>query len=328
MSFTSDTKKELTTVETGKKCCQLALISGFLRFAGSITLTGGRMGLKVSTDSPAVARLMLSLIKEYFGAKSSLSMEEAPIRRGHSYILNITPEMNADAILRETGILGVREGSNYITDGLNAEIIRKRCCKKAALRGIFLAAGSVSDPAKGYHLEIICDSEYMAFDVKKLVNGFGLRSKVAPRRNKFIVYIKDGEQIADFMSVIGASGQVLSYQNTRVTKELLNTANRISNCESANLDKTVNAAQKQIADIRCIASLKTLDYLPDKLRRTAELRLQNPELSLVDLAELFDPPIGKSGLNHRLQKISEIAEKLRSETLSTETGHGPQNRPA
>ena len=312
MSFSSDTKKELTTLENGKKCCQLALISGFLRFAGSITLVGGKMGVKVTTDNPAVARLFLALIKEYFGAKSSLSMEEAPINRGHFYVLNITPDKNADAILRETGILGVREGSNYITDGLNAEIVKKRCCRKSALRGIFLASGSVSDPSRGYHLEIVCDSEYMAFDVKKLINGFGLRSKVSQRRNKFIVYLKDGDQIADFLSLIGASAQVLNYQNIRVTKELRNTTNRIINCDRANLNKAVNAAQQQLADIRYIASVKSLDYLPEKLRKTAELRLENPELPLSELAELFDPPIGKSGLNHRLQKISEIAEKLRS----------------
>ena len=313
MSFSSDVKKELTTVETGKKCCQLALISGFMRFAGSITLSGGKMGIKVSTDNAAVARLFTTEVKSYFGAKSAISMEDAPISRGRNYILNITPEMNSEAILRETGMLGIREGSNYLTDGLNSEIIKKRCCKKSALRGIFLAAGSVTDPAKGYHLEIVCASDYMAGDVRKLINAFGLKAKVLERKGKYVVYLKDGEQIADFLSVIGASTHVLNFQNVRLTKEFKNKLNRMSNCESANMDKTVNAAQKQITDIKYIAKKKTLDYLPEKLRVTAELRLQNPELSLNDLAELFDPPIKKSGLNHRLQKISEIADGLRNQ---------------
>ena len=311
MSFSSDTKKELTTLKTEKKCCQLAQIASFLRFAGSITLSGGKMGIRVTTDNPAVARFFITSIKEYFGAKTSLSMSDAPISRGHSFTLHITPDMNAEAILRETGILSIREGSNYMTDGLTQSIIKKRCCKKAALRGIFLAAGSVSDPARGYHLELTCASDYMAGDVKKLISSMGLRSGITERRGKYVVYMKDGEQISDFLGLIGASGQLLDFQNTMVTKEVRNRANRISNCENANLDKTVNAAQKQLADIRYIQKTKTLDFLPEKLRVTAELRLNNPELSLADLAALGDPPIGKSGLNHRLAKISRIADELR-----------------
>lgn len=312
MSFSSDTKKELTAIRTEKKCCQLAQIAGFLRFAGSITLNGEGMGIRVTTDNPAVARFFISSIKEYFAAKTSLSMSDAPISRGHSFTLYITPGMNAEAILRETGILSVREGSNYITDGLDAAIIKKRCCRKAALRGIFLAAGSVSDPSKDYHLELVCASQYMANDVKKLIASMGLRSGITQRRGRFVVYMKEGEQISDFLGLIGASGQLLNFQSTMVTKEVRNRANRISNCENANLDKTVNAAQKQIADIIYIRDTKTLDLLSEKLRATALLRLENPELSLSELAALGDPPIGKSGLNHRLEKISSIADELRS----------------
>ena len=311
MSFTSDTKKELTTLESGKKCCELAMISGFLRFAGSMTLSGGGIGIKVTTDNPAVARLFVTSIKNYFGTKTSLSLGEIPISGGRSYVLNITPEMNAEAILRETRVLSVKEGHNYFPDEISPEIVKKRCCRKAILRGIFLASGFVSDPSKGYHLEIISNSEIKANEVRKLINGFGFKSKVIPRKNKFITYLKDGEQIADFLTVIGASSQVLKYQNVRIGKEVKNKANRIINCENANMDKVVSAAQQQIADIKYIQDKKTLDYLPDRLRKTAELRLENPELSLSDLAELFDPPIGKSGLNHRFQKISEMAEALK-----------------
>lgn len=314
MSFTSDVKKELTSLEIGRKCCQLAQITGFLRFAGSIILANGKMGIKVSTDNPATARLFVTLVKEYFGAKTALEIEDGQmLRKGHMYNLTITPEMNAEAILRETGSLGIKEGSNYLRDGIDAGIIKKRCCKKACLRGIFLASGLISDPAKSYHLEIVCASEDMAWDVKKLVNSFGLSSKVSKRRDKFLVYIKDAEQIADFLSVLGVTNQLFKFENVRISKEMKNTANRISNCESANMDKAVNAAQKVIADINYIDEKKGLNYLPEKLEETAKLRRDNPELSLSELCELFEPPIGKSGLNHRLEKISQAAAKLREE---------------
>ena len=317
MSFTADVKKELTTLPTGKKCCQLAQIAGFLRFAGSITLSQGGMGVRVVTDSPAVARLFITLIRDYFGTKSALSIENSmqPLSKGRSYGLTITPDMNADGILREVGIIGVREGSNYITDGLEPNIIKKRCCRKACLKGIFLAAGSVTDPAKAYHLEISCASEYMAGDVRKLINSFGLKAKISMRRNRYIVYLKDGEQISDFLGVIGAANQLFKFENVRITKEMRSTANRISNCENANLQKSVNAAQRQIADIRYISDTRGLAFLPEKLRTAAQLRLENPELPLAELAELFDPPLAKSGLNHRLIKLSQIADNIRAGSM-------------
>ena len=312
MSFTSDIKKELTMTGPGKKCCQLAQISGFLRFAGSITLMGG-IGIRISTENPAVARCYASMIRSYFGSKTSLSVEESSsINGGRTYGLSITPDMNAEAILRETGILSVKEGSNYITDGMDPMIVKKRCCKKAALRGIFMASGSVSGlTTKGYHMQIVCASRYMADDVRKLLSAFGLKARVSGDEGRYIVYLKEGEQIADFLSVVGATNQMFEYQNVMINRQMKNKLNRISNCENANLDKTVNAAQKQLADIRYIQRTKTLDFLPEKLRVTAELRLSNPELSLSELAALGDPPIGKSGLNHRLAKISRIADELR-----------------
>ena len=312
MSFTTDIKKELTGLETGRKCCQLAQLTGFIRFAGSIVIIGGKPGLKVTTDNPAVARLFITLVKEYFGTKTALQIESGQLMsKGRSYSLTITPEMNAEAILRELGILGVLEGSNYIKDGLESANYKKRCCKKAALRGIFLAAGSMSDPGKAYHLEISCASSAIASDVKKLLGSFGLKGKLVSRRNKEIVYLKDAEQISEFLAVLGCNKQLFKFEDIRIAKEIKNKANRINNCEGANLDKTVNAAQKVISDINYIEKTVGLDYLPGKLRETAVLRRDNPELALSELAQLFDPPLGKSGLYHRLEKISEAASELK-----------------
>lgn len=313
MSYSSDIKNELTRTVPEKKCCQLAEITGFLRFAGIITLTGGKMGIKVTTDNASAARLFIRLIKEYFGAKTALSLgEPTPLAKGRVYELTVTPDMNSEQILREVGILGVKEGSNYITDGFDAGIVRRRCCKKAALRGAFLACGSVSDPRKGYHMELVCGSEYMAQDVRRTVNSFGLRSKISKRRNKYVVYLKESEQIGDFLNVIGATSAYFQFQEVRLMKENLNKTNRIANCESANVDKQVGAAQKQLADIRVIEETKGLGALPAHLQETALMRKQHPELSLADLAELFEPPLKKSGLNHRFAKLAEEANKMRA----------------
>ncbi len=314
MSYALDVKKELTTISVTKKCCQLAEIAGFLRFSSSIVpYGGGRMGMRISTDNPAVARLVISLIKEYFGTKGSLSIDNdtMPLSRGRSYELLIPPEMNAEGILRETGIIGIREGYNYVTDGINADIIKKRCCKKAFLRGMFLACGTVTDPTKAYHLELSCASEYMASDIRKLINSFGLKARTIKRRNRWAVYIKDSEQISDLLNILGAANQLFFFENVRITKEMRGTANRISNCESANLQKSVNAAQKQIADIKLIEKNRGLESLSPKLRQAAVLRLDNPELPLAELAQMAEPPLAKSGLNHRLAKLAEIAEGLR-----------------
>ena len=314
MSYALDVKKELTTISVTRKCCQLAEIAGFLRFSSGIVLSGsGRMGVRVSTDNPAVARLVMSLIKDYFGTKGSLSIDKdtMPLSKGRSYELMITPEMNAEGILRETGIIGIREGRNYVTDGISADIIKKRCCRKAFLRGMFLACGTVTDPTRAYHLELSCASEYMASDVRKLINSFGLKARIIKRRNRWAVYLKDSEQISDLLNIIGAANQLFHFENVRITKEMRGTANRISNCENANLQKSVNAAQKQIADINLIEKNRGLESLSPKLKQAAVLRLENPELPLSELAQLFEPPLAKSGLNHRFAKLAEIAEGLR-----------------
>ena len=314
MSFTSDIKKELTTVAVGKKCCQLAQIAGFLRFAGSLTLGSGRFGIRLATENPAVLRLFITLIKEYFGTRGELSVENSvlPISKSRTYGLEITPEMNSEGILRESGILSVREGRNIITETIDADIVKKRCCKKAFLRGVFLAAGMATDPAKSYQLELSCESETLAADIRKLIANVGLKAKITQRRSKYVIYIKDAEQISDFLGLIGASNELFRFENMRITKEMRNTANRALNCENANLQRSVNAAQKQIADIKYIEQTCGLDHLPAALQQTALIRMENPELSLTDLAQLFDPPLAKSGLNHRLAKITKAADELRN----------------
>ena len=313
MSFSGETKNELSRLEPDKKCCMLAEISGFLRVSGSIRLAGmGKLRLVVTTENPAVARHFKKLIKEYFQVDTELEVEECPPpKKGHQYSLSIGPEMRSEQILRETGILLVREGNNYISDGIYSDLIRTKCCKKSYLRGIFMGAGTMNDPENSYHLEFVCNSMNLANDLKKLINGFvDLTAKVVERKGQYVVYMKKAEYISDTLALMGAHTQVLEFENVRLKKELMNETVRITNCDAANTDRTLDASQRQIENIRKIERTKGLDYLPEKLKQAALMRLEYPEASLVQLGEMMDPPMKKSGINNRFRKIEEIANKL------------------
>lgn len=313
MTFSADTKAELAQGIPENKCCMLAEISGFIRMCGTIRLSGGgKINIKLVTESSPGARMFIKILKSYFGIHADLTISQTKIlKRGHFYELIIPHDMKAEEILRETGILGERDGCNFINDGIPANVIKTKCCKKAYLRGAFMGSGSISDPEKGYHFEIVCNSEILANDIKKLINSFSLHSKVVKRKKSYIVYIKEGEQIVDILNIMGAHSRLLAFENIRIVKELRNKTNRLVNCETANLDKTVNASGRQVEAILRIRDNKGLGYLPDKLREMAELRLDEPEASLIELGEMLEPKVSRSCVNHRLKKIEDIAEKIK-----------------
>ena len=313
MSFSTETKNELSRLTPEKKCCQLSEIAGFLRVSGSLSFVlGGQFKISVSTDNPAVARHYKKLIKEYFRIDTELSVKErSNFSKGYKFILTIGPEEKSEQILRETGILLVREGNNFISDGIYTDLIRSKCCKKAYLRGMFMASGSVSDPEKGYHLELSVASARLANDLRKLINSFDdLSCKVLERKNSYSVYMKSSAYIRDVLALMGAHSQVLAFDNVLIKKEMVNETVRITNCDNANTDRALDASQKQQQWIRKIEEHSGLESLPPKLQEVAKLRLSYPEASLTQLGELADPPLKKSGVNNRLKKIQEIAEKL------------------
>ena len=318
MSFASETKNELARIEPEKKCCMLAEISGFLRVAGSIGLVGfGKFKIIITTDNPAVARHYKKLIQDYFGIETKLEIGEGKAvgksrsSKKFSYSITIDADNRSEQILRETGILLVREGNNYISDGIYSGIVRTKCCKKAYLRGVFMGAGTMSDPEKGYDLEFVLESATMAADLKKLINSFvDLSCKVTERRGKHVVYMKKADYISDMLAIMGASSQVFSMEETRIKKEMVGSARRMSNCDSANMDRSIEASMKRIEAIKKIESSVGLASLPDSLREAADLRIEHPDISISALGELCDPPLKKSGINKRLMKIEEIASKL------------------
>ena len=318
MSFASETKNELARIEPEKKCCMLAEISGFLRVAGSIGLVGfGKFKIIITTDNPAVARHYKKLIQDYFGIETKLEIGEGKAvgksrsSKKFSYSITIDADNRSEQILRETGILLVREGNNYISDGIYSGIVRTKCCKKAYLRGVFMGAGTMSDPEKGYDLEFVLESATMAADLKKLINSFvDLSCKVTERRGKHVVYMKKADYISDMLAIMGASSQVFSMEETRIKKEMVGSARRMSNCDSANMDRSIEASMKHIEAIKKIQKTKGLASLPETVREAAELRLENPDVSLTALGEMCEPSVKKAAISKRLKKIEEIAVKL------------------
>jgi len=312
-SFAIKTKEELARIQVEKKCCMLAEIAGFVRMSGSVKLAGGgKFDLMITTENYAITRRYKKLLKEYFDINVKVKVGQSEgIRKGKAFCIKLPPEEKSEQILRESGILLVREGLNYISDGIYDGLIKTKCCKKAYLRGVFLGSGTLSNPQKGYHIEIVCNTETLANDVKKLINSFvDLHAKTVQRKKSFVVYVKESGQIIDILNIMGAHSHLLVFEDVKIMKEMRNKANRALNCDSANVDKTINAAERQLDHINKIAQTKGLRFLSDKLFEVAIIRLENPDASLVELAEMMDPPMKKSGVNNRFKKIEEIAKKL------------------
>jgi hypothetical protein len=314
MSFSSETKNELARVLPEKKCCMLAEISGFLRVAGSLRLAGnGKFKIVLTTENPAVARHYKTLIKAYYGIDAKLEIGESnsPGKSGYSYSLTIKPEDRSDLILRETGILLVKAGEDYISDGIYFNNLRSKCCKKAYLRGVFLGCGSITDPGKRYQLEFITSSKKFAADLKKLINSFvDLNANVATRRTSYVVYIKRASYISDMLAIMKAYNSMLEFQNVMINKGIRADATRMTNCDNANLDRALMTAEKQLMQIKKIEAKLGLENIPGALRELALIRLEHPDANLTEIGELLNPPIKKSGVNKKFKKLEEIADKL------------------
>ena len=215
-------------------------------------------------------------------------------------------------ILQATGIIqDVKSG--LMRKDIEPLLIQSTCCKRAYLRGAFLGSGSVSDPEKGYHLEFVSAKEEYIMSLQKLVNHFGMDAKVVIRKNNYVAYLKEGAQIVDLLNIMGAHVALMELENIRIVKEMRNNVNRLVNCETANLNKTVSAAVRQVQDINYLEGTIGLSALPRNLEEIAHYRLQHPSASLKEMGEMLNPPVGKSGVNHRLRKLSELANQLREE---------------
>ena len=315
MSFSSAVKNELCRTNTNEKCCLLSELAAVVRMSGLINVVScSEVNLRITTENAAFARRVFLIIKELYGVNAEMIIRRSKKLKKHVvYILVLTSSKGLKKILSEIGIVfDENEESQKIVNYLPYELsLNKRCCKKAYLKGAFLAAGSMSDPEKTYHLEIICHYPTLVHELNKLIEFFKLNAKVIKRKGNYVLYIKEGENIVDFLNIIGAHTALLELENVRILKGMRNSVNRIVNCETANLQKTVDASIRQVDNIMYIKEKLGFEKLPKNLREVAELRLEYSDASLMELGEMLSIPLGKSGVNHRLRKLDRIAEKIR-----------------
>ena len=287
MSFSGKVKEELAKHISSARHCQLAELAAILHFCGQYGRDAdGTYTIGFETENELLVRKGYTLLKKTFNIDTGLGMTED----------------NFWALSTKIGDLN---------EAVSPLLVKNSCCRRAFLRGAFLSVGSISDPNKGYHLEFVCTIPEQAEQIKELMGEFDIIGKIVRRKKYFVVYVKEGSAIVDLLNVFEAHKALMEFENLRILKEMRNSINRKVNCEAANINKTVNAAAKQIEDIIFLRDYYGLENLPEPLRQTAGVRLEYPDSSLKELGELMDPPVGKSGVNHRLRKLCELAEKIR-----------------
>lgn len=308
MSFAAQTKKELTMIETDD-CCERAELSALIRMNGSVSLSSRKVVLDISTENAAIARRIYTLVKKHFAVHVELLVrKKMRLKKNNVYIVRM-PE-RVQEVLSELKI--VSEGFIF-TSEIDKDIIRKNCCKRSYLRGAFLAGGSVNNPeGSSYHLEISSMYEEHCQSLVELANSFDLNARCIERKKGFIFYIKEGEKIIELLNIVGAHQALFKFEDVRIMRDMRNSVNRIVNCETANLNKTIGAAVRQIDNIKLLQKEIGLENLPEKIREVAEVRLMHPDLNLTEVGELLKVKVSKSGVNHRLRKIDEMAEKIRN----------------
>ena len=277
MSFSSDVKAELAKQYSKSVHCQVAELAAMIMLEGQIRMNPAQL---------------------YFDSENPMLIEKYAILMKRAFSIDISKALSA-------------EDCERIIERIQGLFLEKTCCKRAFIRGAFMATGSMSDPNKSYHFEIVCKSLEQATRLQELMQEFETDPKIVERKNHYVVYLKEGSQIVDMLNVMEAYVSLMNLENVRILKEMSNSINRQVNCETANITKTVNAAVKQIADIELIRERMGLDELPAPLREMAYVRLEYPDAPLKDLGQYMDPPVGKSGINHRLRKLAAIAEDFR-----------------
>ncbi|MFA9466765.1 MAG: DNA-binding protein WhiA [Velocimicrobium sp.] len=313
MSFSKNVKEELSKQVSLARHCQIAEIAAIISLCGNIIINDkNEYFIKIHTENLTVARKYFILIRKSFHVSADISVRRNNnFKKSNVYTVWIKDALASMKILQATKLIDfdgeIREELS-ITDNL---VVQNTCCKRAFIRGAFLAYGSMSDPAKNYHFEIVTSARKKAEQLRDIINFFQMDAKIVQRKKHFVVYIKEGSQIVDLLNIMEAHVSLMKLENVRILKEMRNSINRQVNCETANINKTVVAASKQIDDIKYIRDTIGFLKLSEGLEEIAKLRIEHTDASLKELGVLLNPPIGKSGVNHRLRKLSMIADTLR-----------------
>ncbi|MCI5822455.1 MAG: DNA-binding protein WhiA [Lachnospiraceae bacterium] len=297
MSFSREVKNELAEHVDKARHCQLAELAAIISHEARVCVRDGETRLEFQSDNPLTQKKYFTLLAK----TTTIDSNELDLGQADAKEVLTTVKMwkgqNADQPL-----------CMDVVDGL---LLQQTCCKRAYIRGAFLAAGSISDPNKSYHFEIVCRTQEQGEQLQQVMMDFGVDAKIVERKKHYVVYLKEGAQIVDMLNVMGAHVALMNLENVRILKEMRNSVNRKVNCETANISKTVNAAVRQVEDIQLIVEKQGMSSLPENLQEIARVRMENPDMPLKELGALLTPPIGKSGVNHRLRRIGEIADRLR-----------------
>ena len=305
MSFALTVKREVSKLPLKEKCCVLAELLGVICFGGTIK----NNCLTVKTESAAIARRIFLLTKECFGVSPVIHTKEG--RSGSIHTVIVAPEELLPTVLEELRLVkNSHDLKNFISYRLDPELVERDCCKRAVMRGAFLVSGSCMAPDKTYHLEVTTNHLKLSRDFLKILDYFEIPGKMIIRKSNYVIYLKGSEKIFDFLGNIGASNSMLEFQNVRIIKEVKNNINRMINCESSNLNKTLSASFNQASAIEKIDRTIGIESLEPGLREIARLRLENKDVTLKELGQMLKHPISKSGVNHRLKKLEEIASGL------------------
>ncbi len=313
MSFSGKVKEELGRQFSPARHCQIAEFAAIFFLCGRIKMVSReKIFLEIHTENLTVAKKSFILIKMVFHTDVEIRILNHSLKSyTPTYYLIVQDGEAVTKILKSVKLMNESEDRWGDPSGVPYRLVQNTCCKRAYLRGVFMVTGSVTNPEKGYHLEIAVTSRKFCEQLQKLVLSFGIEARTTSRKKYYVLYVKEGSAIADFLNVMEAHLALMDFENVRILKDVRNSVNRQVNCETANISKTVTAAARQIEDIRYIERFRGFNQLNDGLREIAELRLEYPESSLTELGQMLSKPLGKSGVNHRLRKLSEIAEHMR-----------------
>lgn len=315
MSFSRNVKEELSRQLSSARHCQIAEIAAIISLCGEVSINEkDEYFLKIHTENLTVARKYLILLRNAFAVSAEISVKQgAKPKRNKLYTVLVRDNMASQQILKATKLMDAQGEIREELSLASNLVVQNACCKRAFIRGAYLACGSMSDPSKTYHFEIVTPAMAKARQLQDIIHFFGMDAKIVLRKNHYVLYVKEGSQIVDLLNIMEAHVALMDLENVRILKEMRNSVNRQVNCETANINKTVAAAAKQMEDIEYIRNTIGLGKLSAGLKEVAQLRMEQPEASLKELGMLLNPPLGKSGVNHRLRKISEIADELREE---------------
>lgn len=313
MSFSSETKEELSRRIGTARHCKIAEMAAIISMCGHfLTDEEGHLSLRLQTENAAVSRKYFTLLRKTFNIDTEVSIAKNPyLKKGSIYTILIQEHKEALRVLEAVKLIHKKEDNWKFQTVVNPVVIQKDCCKRAFIRGAFLASGSISDPEKFYHFEIVCQTFEKAQQLREVICTFPVDAKIVSRKKTYVVYVKEGAQIVELLGIMEANVALMNLENIRILKDMRNSVNRQVNCEAANIHKTVSAAVKQIEDIRFIEKTVGLHELSEGLEEIARLRLQYPEATLKELGTMLNPQVGKSGVNHRLRKLSAMAQELK-----------------